>query len=52
MTKTEHLTVRISSDLKNKLRKSAEKHKWSLSFTICEILENHFKKYELSGDLR
>ncbi len=50
--KSEQFSVRVASELLDKINDYAKKHKWTRSFAVCEILENHFKKYELSGDLR
>jgi predicted DNA-binding protein len=50
--KTEHITIRLSRELKEQVEEYASKHKWTRNFAICEIIANHFNNYELSGDLR
>ncbi len=50
--KTEHISIRISPELKERVEAYANRHKWTRNFTICEILANYIDNYELSGDLR
>lgn len=42
MKKTEVVTIRINSELKEKIETRASKRKWSVSQTIEQILSNYF----------
>ena len=46
--KEKMISTRISEELESLVIQYANKHKWSKSFTLGEILRKFF--YELSGD--
>lgn len=46
--KEKMISTRISEELETLVIKYAEKHKWSKSFALGEILRQYF--YELIGD--
>lgn len=46
MKKTEVITIRVSEELKEKIKKRADHYKWSTSQTIEQILQAYFSKAE------
>jgi hypothetical protein len=49
-TKEKMISTRISADLETLVIKYADKHKWSKSFAIGEILKEYFYELTKIGD--
>lgn len=42
----EHIGGRVDASIKRSIEKKANKHKWTFSFALNEILKDYFKKGE------
>lgn len=41
-----HISGRVDAKIKKSIEKKADKHKWTFSFALNEILKEYFKKGE------